>query len=277
MPSKATKIVTIHDLSHEYNPSFHPAARVKLLTSLLPNSLQQANHIITVSETVRQELLIKYNLHPERVTSIYLATGKHFRPYTDSELAPAMGALNLRNGKYILYVGTIEPRKNIDRLIQAYQQLPINLRRDTPLVIAGSRGWSSETTHARMRDAQSEGWLHWLQFVDQSILPALFAGARVFVFPSLYEGFGLPILEAMACGTPVITSNTSCLSEIAGNAAKLVDPLDVDSIAQAILSAIHEDAWHRNAKQAGLARAAQFSWDTCVAQTIEVYKRLTCN
>jgi len=125
-----------------------------------------------------------------------------------------------------------------------------------------------------MAQAEGEGWLRYLSFVDQQWLPALYAGARLMVYPSLYEGFGLPIVEAMASGTPVITSNTSCMPEVAGGAARLVDPLDVEGLAQALKECLDSQPWLNEASAKGLARAAQLSWDRCAEETVEIYKNL---
>lgn len=134
-----------------------------------------------------------------------------------------MTALGLRAGEYSLFVGTVEPRKNVERLVQAYGMLPERMRSDWPLVIAGARGWNSDSIHACIEKAQAQGWARYISYVDQSWLPALYAGARLMAYPSLYEGFGLPIVEALASGTPVLTSRVSCMPEVAGGAAWLVD------------------------------------------------------
>lgn len=185
-----------------------------------------------------------------------------------------MQALGLQAGHYALFVGTVEPRKNVERLVQAYGLLPMDLRRACPLVIAGGQGWNSESVHARMARAQDEGWLRYMAFVDQRWLPALYAGARLMAYPSLYEGFGLPIIEAMASGTPVLTSTTSCMPEVADGAARLVDPHDVEAIAHALLECLDDEVWQAGARAQGLQRAARLSWDRCAEETIQVYKHL---
>jgi alpha-1,3-rhamnosyl/mannosyltransferase len=200
-----------------------------------------------------------------------------FRPHSAAELAPVLARLGLPNllaQGYSLYVGTIEPRKNIDRLLDAYEALPEALRRHCPLVMAGSPGWRSEHTHARMARAASAGWLHYLRYVPQADLPALYAGARLFAYPSLYEGFGLPVLEAMASGTPVVTSNVSSLPEVVGNVALSIPPEDTDALTTALARALQDEPWRTQARAAGLARAATFSWQACVHRTVQVYQQL---
>ena len=141
-------------------------------------------------------------------------------------------------------------------------------------MVAGGKGWNSEAIHDELARAQVEGWLHYVSFIDQRWLPALYAGARLMAYPSLYEGFGLPIVEAMASGTPVLTSNVSCMPEVAGGAAKLVNPLDVEEIAQALKECLSNEVWQADARAKGLARAASLSWDRCVEETVAVYKQL---
>lgn len=270
---RAKKVATVHDLSHEVHPEFHPPARVQLMSSALPRSLAISDHVITVSETVRQELLSRYALPADRVTAIHLAADSVYRPHSPIELEPAMQALGLRAGQYCLFVGTVEPRKNVGRLVQSYRLLSAALREEYPLVIAGGAGWNSSDVHALIVQGVAEGWIHYLSYVDQLWLPALYAGARLMAYPSLYEGFGLPIVEAMASGTPVLTSDASCMPEVAGDAAALVDPQSVDALVVALEYCLTDNTWHSNAIRLGLQRASQLSWDRCTEQTVNVYRR----
>ncbi|MEG0920868.1 MAG: glycosyltransferase family 1 protein [Comamonas sp.] len=273
-PFDGRTVSTVHDLSHILYPHFHPRARVDYLSLTLGPSLARTSHVITVSEAVRQEMIERRLMPPDRITAILEAADSAFRPHTVQMLESAMQALGLRAGQYCLFVGTVEPRKNVERLIQAYELLPKDMRREWPLVVAGGKGWNSEAIHARMAKAQAEGWLRYVSFVDQRWLPALYAGARLMAYPSLYEGFGLPIVEAMASGTPVLTSDASCMPEVAGGAARLVNPLDVEEIAQALEDCLSNEVWQAEARAKGLARAASLSWDRCVEETVAVYKQL---
>lgn len=274
-PCNAKKVITVHDLSHEVSPQFHPAARLELMSRALPKSLAITDHVITVSETVRSEVIDRFSLDPQRVTATLLAADPVYRPHTSEMLRPAMEALGLRSCQYSLFVGTVEPRKNVARLVQAYSKLPAELRDTFPLVIAGGSGWNSAGIHEAISVGVSQGWLHYLSYVDQQWLPALYAGATLMIYPSLYEGFGLPIVEAMASGTPVITSNVSCMPEIAGNAAKLINPLDIDEITHALEIGLSNSQWQIESSRQGLARAAQLSWDRCINETVAVYQLLT--
>lgn len=290
-PFDGRTVSTVHDLSHIRHPDFHPRARVDYMNLALPPSLRRTDHVITVSQATRQEFLTLFpHWEEDRVTAILLAADAAFHPRSTEAIAPALHMLHqtpgnrrtpdaspcpLVPGRYSLFVGTIEPRKNIDRLLTAYSQLPQTLRREYPLVIAGSQGWQSESTHRRIAQAQDEGWLHYLCFVPQTLLPHVYGGAALFIYPSLYEGFGLPIVEAMASGVPVITSATSSMPEVAGGAARLVNPLQTEDIRHAIMQCLEDPDWRSHAIQAGLQRASQFSWDTCVAQTMGIYQKLS--
>lgn len=270
-PFAGPTVVTVHDLSHHVYPQFHPSARVDYMQRMLPDTLSRASHVITDSQATRQDLITHLGYAPERITSIHLGANPAFRPYTSAELAPVLASWGLQEQGYSLYVGTIEPRKNLDRLLDAYEALPEALRLRYPLVMAGSAGWRSEHTHARMARAASAGWLHYLRYVPQVDLPALYAGARLFVYPSLYEGFGLPVLEAMASGVPVVTSNVSSLPEVAGDVALSVHPEDTASLCSCIAQGLQDSSWRARAITAGVERAALFTWQQCIRQTVDVY------
>lgn len=274
-PFSGRTVTTVHDLSHHIYPEFHPPARIDYMRRMLPDSLKRASHVITVSESARQDLITHFAHPPERITAIPLGANPAFRPHSAAELAPVLARWGLQAQRYSLYVGTIEPRKNLDRLLDAYESLPEALRRQYPLVMAGSPGWRSEDTHARMARAASTGWLHYLRYAAQADLPALYAGARLFVYPSLYEGFGLPVLEAMASGVPVVTSNVSSLPEVVGDAALSIAPEDTDALVVALEQGLQDEAWRNQTSSAGLKRAAHFSWERCINQTVDVYRQVS--
>ena len=273
-PFPGPTVATVHDLSHHIYPQFHPPARIDYMRRALPASLRRTSHVITVSESARHDLVQHLGYPASRITAIALGASPAFRPHSAQELALLLPRLGLQPQGYSLYVGTIEPRKNLDRLLTAYETLPPALRQQHPLVMAGGAGWRCEKTFERMQRAASAGWLHYLRYLPQADLPALYAGARLFVYPSMYEGFGLPVLEAMASGTPVITSNVSSLPEVVGSAAMQANPVDTDAWTSALALALQDGAWRQQARSAGLARAAQFSWQQCIQQTVQVYTRL---
>jgi glycosyltransferase involved in cell wall biosynthesis len=191
----------------------------------------------------------------------------------DAQAQTFLQTHGLSHGAYTLCVSTLEPRKNINRLLQAYRLLPVELRQRFPLVVAGGRGWLSDALQQEMGRCAAEGWFHYLGFVPETDLPLLFAGARLFAYPSAYEGFGLPVLEAMASGVPVVSSDRSSLPELTQGAAKLVDPDDVESLAKAIEDGLSDATWRIEAGAAGLAVAQTYSWDKCAEATVAVYRR----
>lgn len=266
-----TSVVTLHDLSIYLWPQTHPPERVRFMRRQIDLALKRADLIITDTEYTRREVAAYFNWPLQRIRAVHLASAAEFRPFPAEQLRPVLKEFGLEPGGYVLFTGTIEPRKNLEVLLQAYQQLPDAQRQRWPLVLCGYRGWASEGLYQRMDAAQRAGWLKYLGYVDAATLPQLMAGARLFVYPSVYEGFGLPVLEAMACGVPVICSSASTLPEVAGGAAALHAPQDVDGLSALLQQGLDDDGWHAQAVVAGLARAAQFAWSRCVSETLEAY------
>ncbi len=271
---RGRSIVTIHDVSIYRLAHFHRADRVRYMHKEVALSLQRAARVITVSEFSRREIMAQFGLPGERIRAIPLGSDATFHPRAAAELALPLREFGLSTQAYCLYVGTIEPRKNIAALLDAYERLPAHLRTRYPLVLAGYRGWNSEAIHERMRAGERDGWLRYLGFVAEEALPLLFAGARLFVFPSSYEGFGLPVLEAMASGVPVVCSNAASLLEVAGDAAATCAPDDVVGLCERITTGMEDEAWRHAAIEKGLVRAAGFSWARCIQATSAVYAEL---
>jgi alpha-1,3-rhamnosyl/mannosyltransferase len=266
-------VLTVHDLSHVRHPETHPAERVRILSEWLPPAMERAAHILTVSEFQRREIMDVFGIDGGRVTACHNGVGAEFRPRPEPECAAVLQRHGLRYRGYALVVGTLEPRKNLIAALDAYAQLPDSMRRRCPLVVAGMHGWKTGSFAPRLRTLARSGSVQPLGFVDDAELPFLYAGARVFLYPSLYEGFGLPALEAMASGVPVIASNLSCMPEVVGAAGRLVDPRDPAAIRRAI-EELHDDAqaWARCAQQ-GLERARDFTWARTAAATATVLAR----
>jgi alpha-1,3-rhamnosyl/mannosyltransferase len=265
-------VITVHDLSVFAYPQTHPSDRLKAFERLFASSLNRAVHIITDTETVRCELIEAFSLRPEAISAVCLGVGPSFVRLPGHEISSAIKQWDLTPGNYGLSVAAFEPRKKIAELIAAWERLPAPLRLSCPLVLAGAAGWRNEELHDAIANAQSQGWLKHLGFVDEAQLPKLYAGARLFVYPSIYEGFGLPPIEAMASGTPVVVSNRSCLPEVCGDAAHYIDPDDPEGFTSAIEEILSDEHKRVGMIFRGLARAQLYSWDRCVGETVAVYK-----
>jgi glycosyltransferase involved in cell wall biosynthesis len=265
-------VATVHDLSITRFPETHPAARRRYFELAFERSLRRADMLITDSESVRQELLADFALAPDKVRAIHLGVDTSFRPMGPDETAAVLQSRGLVHGTYTLSVATLEPRKKLDRLITAYAQLPLALRMAHPLVLIGAMGWLNSPLRQLIEQAQAQGWLRFLGYVPQADLPVLYAGARAYAMTSIYEGFGLPILEAMASGVPVFTSSVSCMPEVAGGAALLAHPDDLDGLREQLTRLLTDDVWRGEAVPLGLVRARLMTWERCVAQTLEVYR-----
>jgi alpha-1,3-rhamnosyl/mannosyltransferase len=267
-------VVTVHDLSWLRYPETQPAARVREMNRVMPQAMKSAAHILVDSEFVKQEVMEYYGLAEDRITTTLLGVATDFRPLTAAQCTVVLDRYRLQHGRYILAVATLEPRKNLASLIAAFEHLPDTLRRRYPLVIAGMRGWGDSVMSDALRKMIARGEVRLTGYVPQSDLPRLYAGARMFVYPSLYEGFGLPPLEAMASGVPVIVSNRASLPEVVGNAGILTEPLDDLRIVQHMRALIEDDALHGHLANAGRLRAKQFTWRRCAMETLAVYRRV---
>lgn len=267
----ASGIITVHDLSVLRYPETHPVERVRSFERNFHRSLRLARHVITDTETVRGELIEELGVRPSDITAIPLGVGPEFRPRTRDDLKPQLSSLGLQAGRYGLCVSTLEPRKKIPELLRAWSDLPLEVRDSTPLVLAGGEGWLNEALHRQIAEAVAEGWLKHLGFIPEFSLPALYAGAALFVYPSVYEGFGLPPIEAMACGVPTLVSNRSCLPEVCGDAASYIDPNDTSTFTAALAAALADSQWREQASRKGIERAASFTWKRCAVQTAAVY------
>lgn len=273
-PFDGPSVCTFHDLSVFTWAHCHPPERVRFMRKEIALTLKRAGMLITDSEYTRQEVAAYFGWPLDKIRAVPLACSSDFRPRTVDELAATLRKFGLAVDGYGLYVGTIEPRKNLEVLLDAYSMLPQPVRQCWPLVLIGYRGWRSGLLHARIEAAVAEGWARYLGFVDAEELPLIYAGARVFVFPSLYEGFGLPVLEAMASGIPVVCSNSSTLPEVAGDAAAMCEPQDVNALSQLIAAGLEDEAWRTEARHKGLLRAAGFSWRRCAQETAAVYREV---
>jgi glycosyltransferase involved in cell wall biosynthesis len=256
-------VVTIHDMGLEVLPDAHPLTKRLYTRRLVPRVARKARLIITNSEYSKWEIVRHLGISEDRIRVTPLAASPEFRPVAGQ---PAGWQAE---EPYFLYVGNLEPRKNLERLIEAFARMP---QKEHRLVIVGNPWYHGGAAEQRARALGLNGRVKFLGYVPRENLPGLFSGAAAFVYPSLLEGFGLPIVEAMACGAPVITSNNSSMKEVAGEAAVLVDPRNVREITEALARVAEDGALRRELTRKGLIRAAEFSWEKTASLTLEAYR-----
>lgn len=259
-------VVSIHDMSLARTPEHHTLKKRLLTASLLPHVARAARLVLTPSKATKSDVVADLLIPANRVVSIPYAAAEMFRPVPERPVSPGL------EGPYFLFVGTIEPRKNLVRLIDAFAAFAREIP-DVNLVLAGQRGWKCEEIYARAARSDVVGRTVILDYVSEAALPSLYSHALACVYPSLFEGFGFPVVEAMACGTPVLTSNTTSLAEIGEGAALLVDPLDVNAITAGLRSLARSEALRAELRSKGLARAATFSWAETGRRTLAAYRK----
>jgi glycosyltransferase involved in cell wall biosynthesis len=267
-------VMTLHDLTHVHFPDTQPVDRLREIERHAARSVERAKRILVDSHFIGEEVCRHYGVPSERVVVAPLGCAARFYPRAAAQLAAPLQALNLHHGRYLLCVGTLEPRKNLQLALRAYQHLPAALREQYPLVIVGMPGWRPEQLAEPLQRALASGQVRLLGYQDDMTIAELLAGARLLLFPSLYEGFGLPVLEAMASGTPVILSRSSALPEVAGEAGTYIDPQDEHACAEAIQLLIDDQPEWQRQRDAGLLRAQAFSWQRCAAITASVYRQV---
>ena len=271
-PFSGTSVVTFHDLSIYTFSECHPPERVNFMRSEIEKSLKRAKMIITDSEFNRKEIIDYFSWPADRIVAVPLAAGREYHLRHESEVLPLIREFKLDYKNYALFVGTIEPRKNLNVLLDVYECMSMKERKSMPLVVAGHPGWMSKSIHKRLEIAENQGWLRHLGYVSEAHLPILFNGAKIFLFPSLYEGFGLPILEAMASGTAVISSSAASLPEAGGEAAIYVSPNDTDAWLYNIQELKENKSRTDAMSAAGLKHSENFSWKRTAAETVDVYR-----
>lgn len=265
-------VVTVHDVGYRRYPTMHPWASRYYLDWSTRWNVRTAAHIVADSEATREDLVSFYRADPAKITVAYPAGTPGLGPVEDPARLEEVRARYHTGEEYFLYVGTIQPRKNLITLLEAYARLLAEgkLPRRVRLVLAGRPGWLCEGILARAWQADLADQVILPGYVPVEDLAALLSGAVAFVFPSWYEGFGLPVLEAMACGVPVITSNTSSLPEVAGDAALLINPAEVGDLANAMACLYDDKALRQDLSQRGQARARAFRWEVCAERVLEV-------
>ncbi len=251
---------------------FPPLIRTRLLF-LIGRGMREAEHVVCVSRDVLERARDHYGVSEERMSVVHNGVGAHFRPMSAEERAPVLARYGIR-GRYVFAAARFEKRKNLIRLFEAFARYRVEVDPECRLALAGDMTWEAEAVGAKIAALGLEGAILRLGYVAHHDLPALYGGAEFFAFPSLWEGFGIPVLEAMASGTPVLTSNVTALPEIAGDAAVLVDPLSVEAIAAGMAALGPGAALRTRLSAAGLVQAARFSWARTAAETLALYRRL---
>ena len=271
-PFGGPTVVTVNDLSWFHHPEYHPQDRLDWIDRNIKRALADATRFVAISHFTAAGMATELGVDPARIDVVPLAAGVQFAPMDAEAAAPTLAAHGLQDRGYILSVSTLEPRKNFDRLMAAHLELPIALRRRVPLVIVGGSGWGTTLASPLAEQARRDGTLRLLGHVDDAGLVALYARAAVFAYVSIYEGFGLPVIEAMATGTPVLASSTTATGETAGNAAILADPEDVDAIARGLRSVLEDPALAAALSAMGVAHAAPFTWDNTATALIRSWR-----
>jgi glycosyltransferase involved in cell wall biosynthesis len=264
------QIVSVHDLTFLRCPQFLTAESRRYYNDQIAWAVRRADHILTLSHASKADIIELLNVPPDKITVQHLAADSTFKPLSADDTAPIRQRLNLPSA-FILFVGTFEPRKNIDGLLRAYSILRRDMRDAPPLVLAGSRGWLYEGILDLIDQLDLSQSVLLRENLSQDVMPALYNLARTLVLPSHYEGFGLPALEAMACGVPPIVSCRSSLPEVVGDVGLLIDPDDPHDIAAAMARMLNESDWYAEQRAAALRRASQFTWERAAEIALSVY------
>ena len=270
----ANQVVTIHDMATFDCPEVFSRPFAAWYRYLLPRIAKRARHILTVSEFVKDRIVTHTGVEASKITVIPNGVNERFCPKAVADLTFAMTSLHLPSSTYILVVGSLEPRKNLGRLLQAWAQVQGRLPKEVWLVIVGAAGDSRVFAGVEFWKLPPRVFL--TGPVNDSLLPSLYAGALASAYVSIYEGFGLPVLEAMASGTPVLASSHSSLSEVVGQAGLIVNPLNIEEIAEGIVCLVQDQAMRENLRNAGLLRASQYSWGKTARKTWDVLQRVAC-
>ena len=269
--SAAAQVLTIHDLSYLTTPWAHPLRRRIFLRFMSQRSAAAAGAIVADSKATRDDISRIFGIPDEKIRVVYPGFDPDMRPASEAQITSFRARKGLPD-RFILYLGTLEPRKNIPALVRAFGRLRRAGAYDGPLVIAGAKGWGYREIEFAIEEETLAGEVHLVGYVDREEQPLWYNSAQVFVYPSAYEGFGMPALEAMACGTPVITSSTSSLPEVVGDAGVTVEPDSVEQIADALAELVNSVSRRGELRERGTARASLFSWEIAAARCLEAYE-----
>ncbi len=265
--------VTVHDLSVLLHPEWHPASRVAHFETHFLAGLRRCTHLFAISESGKREIVRHLGWPADRITVTYMGVRDGLRRVEGEELRRARAELGLPEG-YLLHVGTLEPRKNVLLLLRAYCALPPRLRERHPLVLAGGGGWNSGEVHAFIHNEARHKNVRWLGYVEDRHFPALYSAARALLFPTIYEGFGMPTIEMMACGGAVLASTADAVAETVGDQAYLIDPRDEAGWRDAMQRVCEDTDWWQALRRGAVQKAGQFTWARCAATTADAYRRI---
>ncbi|WP_285373466.1 glycosyltransferase family 1 protein [Pseudomonas sp. lyk4-TYG-107] len=266
-------VITLHDLTHLHYPETQPPARLQEIERRLATGVRQAQVIVTDSQAIADEAQSCFGLPAERFVVAPLGVAERFHPRDAHTIDPVLKAHAVTAREYFLCVGTLEPRKNLRLALRAHALLPEAVRQRFPLLIVGMAGWQREQFSAELRQALASGHVCLLGYLPDEHLAQLLAGARALIFPSLYEGFGLPVLEAMASGTPVLLTRASAMPEVAGDAGNYIEPDNADGLRDALIRLLDDQVHWQACREAGLQRARLFSWQRCAQATAGAYRQ----
>lgn len=265
--------VTIFDLSYLHFPEMFSKNDLYQLVNWSKRSILKSKHIFAISQSTKDDIVKNYDVSSSKITVTYMGyDSKSFRPQTKSKIEKIKRKYKIP-GDYIIFVGTLQPRKNVEKLLESFSIIhnPYPL---IHLVVVGRKGWMYETIFAKVKELNLESNVVFTDFVPQSDLPSLISGAKAYVLPSLWEGFGIPVVEAQACGVPAIVSNVSSLPEIVGDSAILIKPTDPASIAEAIKSVLRDEKHRERLTESGYKNVKRFSWQKCAKDTLKVLERI---
>lgn len=267
-------ITTVHDLSFISYPEFHPKSRVEFLKREMDQTIAASDHIVVDSDFILKEMHSRFPDSTKKSSTLYLGVDSAFRRYSKEDVDSTLQQFNLPYKNFILSVATLEPRKNLTRLVEAYSRLPATVRENTPLVFAGGQGWKMQELLLSAQELVEANQIVFTGYLSDIELKHLYSAARLFAYPSLYEGFGLPIIEAMASGTSVLTSNIGATAEVAGENAILVDPHSVDDIYLGLDKALSDNTLSEALASSAVDYVKKYNWDKTVDLLIDIVSKL---
>lgn len=271
--TRAKSVIAIHDLGYIDLPQYVDKKNRKFLEKFVPYSIKRADHIITISEYSKQQVMKHFSVDENKISIVMPAIdSKDYYPRTKAEVEKVKKLYKLPKN-YLLFVSTLEPRKNVTGLLDAFAALPIEIQNQYPLILVGGKGWADEEILERLERYKNLPIIR-PGYVNDEYMASLYSGATALVFPTNYEGFGMPPLEAMACGTPVITSSTTSLPEVVGSAAISIDPSNTKEITKAIETLVSDKGLQRKLSAKGLKQARKFSWEKSAKKALEVFESL---